>query len=130
MIIGIGTDLVDIQRIRTILEKESGRKLMERILTPKEIGLAEEGKGRVAQFTAGRFAAKEAIVKALGCGIGESAGFLDIEILPDEKGKPICTLSDRARKRLELDRDVRVHISITHTDELAAAYAVVEQLSG
>ncbi|MCY9509351.1 holo-ACP synthase [Paenibacillus larvae] len=129
MIIGIGTDLVDIQRIWTILKKESGRKLMERILTPKEIELAEEGKGQTAQFTAGRFAAKEAIVKALGCGIGELAGFMDIEILPDEKGKPVCTLSDKAKKRLGLGSDVRIHISITHTDELAAAYAVVEKRS-
>lgn len=128
MIIGIGTDLVEIGRVRRFLEGESGRRFLERVLTPAERLLAEERKGRLAEFVAGRFAAKEAVVKALGTGIGCTTGFQDVEVLSLEGGRPSVVLSSGARERLGLGEEVKVHLSITHTAELASAYAVVEKV--
>ncbi|MFD0696841.1 holo-ACP synthase [Paenibacillus sp. GCM10027628] len=129
MIIGIGTDLVEIARMRKMLEGTTAARFLERILTPQERGLAEQRRGRLAEFAAGRFAAKEAIVKAVGCGIGKQVGFQDIEVLPDALGKPVCRITAEALERAGLTGSShRIHISITHTDSMAAAYAIVEQL--
>ena len=84
--------------------------------------------GRLTEFVAGRFAAKEAVVKALGCGVGKAVGFQDIEVLPDSLGKPDVRLSSAAAERLSLDTSCRIHLSITHSRDTAGAYAVVEQL--
>lgn len=126
MIIGIGTDLVEIGRVRRFLEGESGRRFLERVLTPAERELAQERRGRLAEFVAGRFAAKEAVVKAFGTGIGGVTGFHDVEVLQQEGGRPAVVLSEGARERLGLPAGTLIHLSITHTGELAAAYAVVE----
>ncbi|MGF7033921.1 holo-[acyl-carrier protein] synthase [Paenibacillus mucilaginosus] len=130
MIIGIGTDLLDIARVQAILEQPSGERFLQRVLTPAERELAAGRGGRLAEFTAGRFAAKEAVVKALGCGIGREVGFGDIEVLPDAKGKPHCRLSEASLGRLAAGgTDVRgliVHLSITHSDTAAMAYAMAE----
>ncbi|SDO67827.1 holo-[acyl-carrier-protein] synthase [Paenibacillus sp. yr247] len=128
MIIGIGTDLVEIARLRKILEGSTGERFLERILTPSERELAHRRRGRLAEFASGRFAAKEAIVKAIGCGIGKQIGFQDVEVLPDELGKPICRVSEDALQRAGLRGSHNIHISITHTESMAAAYAIAEQL--
>ncbi|MGG2198049.1 MULTISPECIES: holo-ACP synthase [Paenibacillus] len=135
MIIGIGTDLLEIARVRTILEQSSGARFLERVLTSRERELAHARKGRLAEFTAGRFAAKEAVVKALGCGIGKQVSLQDIEVLPDEKGKPLCRISDAAWDRLypagsgPSAADLVIHLSITHSESAAMAYAVVERIT-
>ncbi|MBD0382357.1 holo-ACP synthase [Paenibacillus sedimenti] len=129
MIIGIGTDLVEIARMRKMLAGSTAARFLERILTPQERELAEQRRGRLAEFAAGRFAAKEAIVKAIGCGIGKQIGFQDVEVLPDPLGKPVCRVAEAALERAGLNgSNHRIHISITHTDSMAAAYAIVEQL--
>jgi len=128
MIVGIGTDLVEIVRMQAIVEHSTGERFLQRVLTPAERELAAARKGRLAEFAAGRFAAKEAIVKAIGCGIGKQVGFQDMEIVPDALGKPECRLSDGARARTGLAPTARIHISITHSETMAAAYAIVEQL--
>lgn len=126
MIIGIGTDMVEIGRVSRFLESSSGVRFMERVLTPGERRLAEERRGRLAEFVAGRFAAKEAVVKALGTGIGGVTGFHDVEVMPAEGGRPEVVLSPGARERLSLPDGVKIHLSITHTGQLASAYAIVE----
>ncbi|MCA0756121.1 holo-ACP synthase [Paenibacillus sp. N4] len=130
MIIGIGHDLSDITRMKKILEGAAGRRFMERVLTVSERVLAEPCQGeRLHQFTAGRFAAKEALVKAFGCGIGQVLGFQDIEILRGTSGKPECRLSEGAWERLGLHPDaVRIHVTITHERTLASAFVVAERL--
>jgi holo-[acyl-carrier protein] synthase len=129
MIIGIGTDLVEIARMRKTLEGSAAARFLERILTPQERLLAERRRGRLAEYAAGRFAAKEAIVKAIGCGIGKQIGFQDIEVLPDALGKPVCCVAEAALVRAGLDGgSYHFHISITHTESMASAYAIVEQL--
>ncbi|MNI75590.1 Holo-[acyl-carrier-protein] synthase [compost metagenome] len=128
MIYGIGHDVLEIQRMKEVLGRESGAKFIRRILTPAELELAEERSGRLAEFAAGRFAAKEAIVKALGCGIGREVGFQDIQVLPDESGKPAVSLASAAWSRLGLrEEGYAIHLTITHTQGLASTFAVVEQ---
>ncbi len=126
MIIGIGTDLLDIARVKGILESTAGERFMQRALTEAERQLAAQRKGRLAEFVSGRFAAKEAVSKALGCGIGKQVSLQDIEVLPDPLGKPVCRVSEEALRRLQLPPDTRIHLSITHTESSAMAYAIVE----
>jgi holo-[acyl-carrier protein] synthase len=128
MIVGIGTDLVEIARMRKALEQSTGTRFLERILTPRERELASKRKGRLAEFAAGRFAAKEAVVKALGCGIGKQIGFQDVEVLPSGLGKPECCIPADALERAGHGSRIRIHLSITHTEAMASAYAIVEQI--
>ncbi|MEK5394686.1 holo-ACP synthase [Paenibacillus sp. FSL K6-2859] len=130
MIYGIGHDVLEIERISEVMLRGQGEKFNQRILTEQEYQLAEQRGGRLAEFVAGRFAAKEAVVKALGCGIGNVVGFQDIEILPDHKGKPEVTLSCEAWSRLDLPEGQKyiIHLTITHGRDLASAFAVVEEL--
>lgn len=128
MIYGIGHDVLEIARMRRILDRESGPKFIRRILTPAELQLADGRTGRLPEFVSGRFAAKEAVVKALGCGIGSEVGFQDIEILPDGSGKPSVTLSEAAWSRLGLNgAEYILHLTITHSQELASTFAVMER---
>ncbi|AIQ44933.1 hypothetical protein R70723_02685 [Paenibacillus sp. FSL R7-0273] len=129
MIYGIGHDVLEIRRMKDILAKASGGKFIRRILTPAELQLAEGRTGRLPEFVSGRFAAKEAVVKALGCGIGSEVGFQDIEILPDSSGKPGVKLTEGAWQRLGLDREAHIlHLTITHSQELASTFAVLERI--
>jgi holo-[acyl-carrier protein] synthase len=127
VIIGIGHDVVEIGRINVILNSTSGERFMRRVLTEAELAEAHKRANR-AEFVAGRFAAKEAVVKALGCGIGAAISFGDIEIMPDLSGKPYCTLSEQAWIRLGMKKDAcRLHVSISHERSLASAFAVLEE---
>jgi holo-[acyl-carrier protein] synthase len=129
VIYGIGNDVLEIRRIAAVLGGRQRTAFLRRVLTGRELELAEERKGRAAEFTAGRFAAKEAVVKALGCGIGSQVGFQDIEILPDSLGKPVVSLPEEAWNRLLLSGGQHIiHLAITHTSELASAFAVVERI--
>lgn len=130
MIIGIGHDISDIRRIAKLVKESKSKRFLERVLSTGERELASAYSGvRLSQFTAGRFAAKEAVVKAFGCGIGQIIGFSDIEILPDCSGKPECSLSTEAWHRLGLTPDeVRVHVTITHERDLASAFVIVERI--
>lgn len=122
MILGIGTDLVELKRI----EKVGTKRLADKILTLEEKKLLD-GKKKKNEFLAGRFAAKEAISKALGSGIGKLVGFRDIQILADEKGAPVAKLSDSVWKALGTNTG-NVYLSISHTEEYAVAFAVVERV--
>lgn len=129
MIIGIGTDIIEIARVRRLMEGRLGERFVQRTLTAREQQLAAERKEQV-EFVAGRFAAKEAIVKAFGCGIGECVGFQDIEIIPDSLGKPWCTLSAQAMERLAYDAEtVTIHLSISHSKTVVSAFAIAERKS-
>lgn len=128
MIAGVGMDVVELGRLERIVASPHGRRFAERVLTVREMERwAALPPRRALEFLAGRFAAKEAAVKAIGCGIGPSVGFRDIEVLPDALGKPVCRLSEMAIDRLGWrGRDVTMHAAITHERSLAAATVVVE----
>ncbi|MCM3701252.1 holo-ACP synthase [Paenibacillus macerans] len=129
MIYGIGHDVVEIERVRRMLSGPVGERLSRRILTAAERRLPGQA-ARPAEFLAGRFAAKEAVSKAFGCGIGRALGFADMDILPDASGKPTVSLSPEAWERLALPGPNRyvIHLSITHERQLASAFAVVERV--
>jgi len=116
VIIGIGTDIIEIKRI----EKLDLDKFAKKILTESEIKLLANGPQRVAKL-AKRFAAKEAIAKAFGTGIGGDLSFQDIEISSDEKGKPLAKISNQ-------QAGLSVHLSIADEKEYAVAFAVIEKL--
>lgn len=127
MIIGIGTDILEIGRIRRILDSGSGDRFLRRILTEAELRQAEARKGNLAEFAAGRFAAKEAVAKACGTGIGERVGFRDVEVTADSGGRPVCRLSGRAKAGIGFLDDDRLHLSISHSDGHAVAFVVWER---
>lgn len=116
MIYGIGLDVVEIDRIeQAYIKRET---FAQRVLTSKEQEIFSRLKGkRRVEFLAGRFSAKEAFSKAIGTGIGK-IGFLDVEILPDERGKPVVTQSPFNGK---------TWVSISHTDALAVAQVILEE---
>ncbi|OWA35144.1 holo-[acyl-carrier-protein] synthase [Saccharibacillus sp. O16] len=129
MIYGIGHDLLEIGRVAKLLDGRQGERFVQRVLTSAELEIARLRGPKRAEFVAGRFAAKEAIVKALGTGIGAQIGFEDIEIVPDTLGKPQVTLSQQAWERLKLPggNGYVIHLSITHQPGMASAFAVVER---
>ena len=127
MILGLGIDLCEIDRMRRAIEKEH---FLRRVFTEGEQAriLAASG-ARRGEIAAGLFAAKEAVSKALGTGVA-GFGCGDIEILPDAQGKPECRLAGGAARRAEAlcgpGRAWRVLVSITHESGMAAATAILE----
>lgn len=124
MILGTGIDLVEVSRIRSSLEK-FGDRFLKRVLRADEIAYCQSHKDP-APFVAGRFAAKEAISKAFGTGIGSKLGWLDIEVGRKETGEPFAILHDGGIKLLSECGGHKVHLSITHTASHASAIAVLE----
>lgn len=125
MISGLGTDIVSIERIRKTIERH-GDNLLNRVFTSDELVEAAE-RGNPIEYFAGRWCAKEALSKALKCGIGAKCAWQDINILNDKNGAPAVTLSGTA---LETSRqfDVKnIHISISHEREFATATVILEK---
>lgn len=113
-----GVDLIEIERIRDAM-KLHGDRFLNRIYTEKEIA---ENSGRIESL-AGRFAAKEAVAKSLGCGIGDVA-WKEIEILRGNSGEPILVLHGAAEKKSKDRGVVRWSVSVSHTKTHAVALAV------
>lgn len=126
MIIGIGIDLCDVERIAGALERQ-GDRFRNRICSEREQALAAR---RIDEglFYAGRFAAKEACAKALGCGITERVRWRHIEVLAGRNGEPALHLSEGAlrRGRRLAGGEIRAHLSITHEGPFAMAFVVLE----
>ncbi|QNO14576.1 holo-ACP synthase [Alkalicella caledoniensis] len=120
MIIGVGVDLIEISRIKKVVEAR-GDKLLERLFTEREL----EVMSRKHETIAGRFAAKEAVVKALGVGIG-IISWKDIEIIKDKLGKPKIYLTGAAARRRKTMGIIKMHLSISHSKSQAVAYVVAE----
>lgn len=118
-ILGLGNDIIEIARVRKGFE-EHGQPFLNRLFSIKEQEYCSLQKDPFPRY-AGRFAAKEAIVKALGCGFGESAGWHDIEVLPEANGKPQVHFSPAMKKRFD---DPNVLITISHCKEHATAVAL------
>lgn len=122
MIIGMGLDVVEIDRFG----KQAHPRLAERILTEKEREGYTGSSRRRKEYLAGRFAAKEALAKAAGTGIGRHIGWHDIEVLPDGSGAPKITVTPPVLERLGW-QCARIHLSIAHGREIAVAHVIVEQ---
>ena len=122
MIIGIGTDIIEIDRIKKAIE--NNKNFLKKVFTIKEIEMFEKRNMRF-EIIAGNFAAKEAISKAIGTGI-RGFSLLDIQILRDELGKPIAYLSNNIDKVIK--KNYTINISISHNKTSAIAFAVLEEL--
>lgn len=118
---GIGTDIIEIERVKKSIEKY-GPKFLDKLFTKKEQEYCLRFKESERQF-AGRFAAKEACLKALGTGLSESISWTDLEILNDEKGKPVVTLHASLEKRLGAPT---ILVSISHCKLYATATALCQ----
>ena len=125
MIIGIGTDLVDIRRIEKTIERH-GERFLARVFTEAERARAER-RANVVETYAKRFAAKEACAKALGTGFRRGVFFRDIGVVNLPSGKPTLELAGGARERLEAitPKGCRTEIDIALTDEWPIAQALV-----
>ena len=122
MIVGLGTDIVDMERVEKIAER-FGERFAGHILHPEELELWREGPQ--ATFLAGRFAAKEALVKALGTGFAEGIFLTDILVRKGKNGRPTAHLFGAALERLKALGGDRVHVSISHDRHSAMAVVMV-----
>lgn len=125
MVIGVGSDIIELERIR----QKGMDRLANRILTEREKNHLPHSEKRRLEYIAGRFAAKEAISKACGTGIGKYLSFQDIEIGVTGKGAPQVKLSEKALELLFHKKTVHIHVTISHSEQVAIAMAVVEQLA-
>lgn len=130
MIYGIGHDVLDMKRMEMLMTGPHGERFMKRVLTQGEQVIAAGKGAKRTEFVAGRFAAKEAISKAFGSGIGGVIGFRDIEVLPGALGRPETRLSQEAWDRLGMEESAHyaIHLTISHQATLASAFAVVEKI--
>jgi holo-[acyl-carrier protein] synthase len=127
MIVGIGIDIVEVARIESAW-KRFGAKFIDRILLPDESAYCLTHKN-AAPFFAARFAAKEAVSKAFGTGIGASLGWHDIEVRRRESGQPYVVLHGKGQDLLMARKANVLHLSLTHTATNSAAVAVLEHIS-
>ena len=123
MTIAIGTDIVEIQRIASALERQ-GDKFVQRILTESEIA-EYQARGNSVAFLAKRFAAKEAIAKALGTGIGRGISFQHMIVSNNSDGAPQVELQANAAERLKQLGGTNVLLSLSDEKNTALAYVVI-----
>jgi holo-[acyl-carrier protein] synthase len=124
MIVGIGMDIVDIERLRHALTRQKER-FLQRVFTPSEQDFCGSHRDPVPHYAA-RFAAKEALFKALGTGWAEGITWLDVEVKREQREAPTLSLSGEAEKKSLSLKTARIHLSISHSESSAAAVVILE----
>ena len=114
----VGIDMIAISRVQKVLDRH-GQRFLQRVFTPEEAAFC---RGRVPELAA-RFAAKEAVMKALGTGV-RGVGWRDIEVLPNRRGKPLVYLYGRGKERAERIGLQALDISLSHERDFAIAAVV------
>lgn len=127
-ILGIGIDVVDCSRIEDSI-KRFGDRFLQRVFTAGEIAYSQSMKFPARHFAA-RFAAKEALSKAFGTGIGKSMGWRDLDVQKKASGEPFVVLSGGAEKMAKERGVGKIWISLSHTDSVGMATIVLEKLDG
>ena len=125
MIFGIGTDIIEVERMKKHLENNEA--LREKLYTLAEQKYCSKGKATMYQCYAARFAAKEAFFKALGTGYRYGMAFHEIEVLNDELGKPYVKPHGKVKEFLKEKKIKHFHLSISHVKETANACVVLEK---
>ncbi|MFQ5443253.1 MAG: holo-ACP synthase [Nitrospinales bacterium] len=126
MIYGTGVDIVEIDRIKQVMDKHAGR-FEEKIFSANEISYSRS-KADPARHFAGRFAAKEAVLKALGTGFDGHISWKEMEVLNHEKtGRPYLRLSGKGKIFFDKLKLKNIHISISHEKLYAIAHAIAEK---
>ena len=128
MIAGIGVDIVDIARIQSLLDRY-GERFLRRVYTEAESAYAMNGVNR-AERLAGRFAVKEAVMKALGTGKSQGILWRDVETVRGRFGKPEVRLHGQAVKWVKVRGWGAAHVSITHDGGKAVAFVILEKAGG
>ena len=124
MIVGLGADITEVGRIQGAIERQ-GERLVKRIYTPGEIAYCERFKNKYERY-AGRFAVKEAAMKALGTGWSRGVRWVDIEVVREKGGRPMLMLAGEAKKIAEGMGVKNIAITITHTETQALAQVIFE----
>ena len=124
MIAGLGTDLVEVERIAASLNRESGFR--EMVFSAGEIAYCES-KANKFECYAARFAAKEAFFKALGTGWPEGTNFNEVEIIHDVNGKPEINLLGQTQKKLASWGISKILVSLSHVKTMATAVVIIEK---
>jgi len=120
-----GVDIVEINRIEKSFEK-LGDSFRDRVFTQVEIEYCEAKRAARYQSYAARFAAKEAVSKAFGTGIGNRIGWKNIEVINDVNGKPNISLTQTAKEMLNEINAKSISLSLSHCDHYAVAYVVIQ----
>jgi holo-[acyl-carrier protein] synthase len=123
MILGHGIDIVETQRMRDLLDRH-GEHFLARVFTPAEQAYCAKNPKRYVEHLAGRFAAKEAVLKALGTGWSNGIGWTDIEILPNPAGQPMLKLTGMCAEIADRLHVSAWHVSISHIATHATASAI------
>ena len=125
MVLGLGTDLIEISRIEESI-RQFGQRFLDRVYTPEEIAYCQRKKKHAAESFAARFAAKEAGAKALGTGISRGVSWKEFEVRREPGGRPLLHLTGRA---CDIAREIgirRLSLSLTHSRDVALAVVVAE----
>lgn len=125
MIVGIGTDIVEIERVARLLARY-GERFLRRVFTEVEEAYAARS-ARTAERLAGRFAVKEAALKALGTGKSRDILWRDVETVPGPLGRPVVKLHGAARTHMEKLGGTTVHGTIAHDGGKAIAFVIIEK---
>jgi holo-[acyl-carrier protein] synthase len=124
LIVGMGIDIAEVERIQAAIEKR-GAAFLKRIYTPKEAAYCERFKNKYERY-AGRFAVKEAAMKALGTGWQQGVRWVDLEVVREKSGRPTLAISGEAGKIAARLGVKNIAVSITHTAEQALALVIFE----
>jgi holo-[acyl-carrier protein] synthase len=124
MIVGMGIDIAEVPRIQAVIESQKER-FLRRVFTLDEVAYCEQFKNKYERY-AGRFAVKEAAMKALGTGWSRGVRWVDLEVIRERGGKPALILKGEARKIADRLGVRNVAVSITHTEVQAIAQVIFE----
>jgi len=124
MIVGLGIDVAEVKRIQAVIEAQRER-FLRRVYTEKEVAYCEQFKNKYERY-AGRFAVKEAAMKALGTGWSHGVRWVDVEVMRVRGGRPTLALKGEAKKIADALGVKNIAVSITHTAEQAFAQVIFE----
>ena len=123
-IVGTGTDICEVPRIRESIAR-FGERFLKRVFTAGERAYCDSKKNRVERYAA-RFAAKEAAMKAIGTGLRRGVTWQDIEVTREPGGRPTLRITGQAAEFAKARGAARFHLSITHTEDQAQAFVILE----
>lgn len=124
MIVGMGIDIAEVNRIQAVIESQKER-FLRRVFTPDEAAYCEQFKNKYERY-AGRFVVKEAAMKALGTGWSRGVRWVDLEVVRQRGGRPTLSLKGEAKKIADALGVKNIAVSITHTAEQAIAQVIFE----
>jgi len=124
MIVGMGIDVAEVKRLQSVIESQQSR-FLRRVFTLDEVAYCEQFKNKFERY-AGRFAAKEAAMKALGTGWSRGVRWVDVEVIRQPGGRPTISLKGEARRIADALGVKNIALSITHTADQAIAHVIFE----